>query len=86
MMKLIFEGHDSPESHIQVTNLNPDHHHLVMLLDIGLVRLYSLEEGMNTGGSVMASLAVRTAQSSFNCGIDLSSYTEDSLDWDSAKM
>ncbi len=79
-MKQIFEAQTNPENHIQITSLNPDLQHLVMTIDIGLVSLH------HEGGSVIGSLAVKTKNDGFSCGIDLSSFSEDSLDWDSAKM
>ena len=79
-MKQIFEAQTNPQNHIQITSLNPDLQHLVMTIDIGLVSLHQ------EGGSVIGSLAVRTENDGFSCGIDLSSFSEDSLDWDSAKM
>ena len=79
-MKQIFEAQTNPQNLLQVTSLTPDLQHLVMTIDIGLV---SLEKN---GGSVMGSLAVRAENDGFSCGIDLSSFSEDNLDWDSAKM
>ena len=79
-MKQIFEAQTNPQNHIQITSLNPDLQHLVMTIDIGLVSLHQ------EGGSVIGSLAVRTENDGFSCGIDLSSFSEDSFDWDSAKM